>query len=602
MLATRRHGRTDGCWTCKLRRKKCDELRPTCGDCDSLEIACNYGPKPTWMDGGEQQRQKTASLKNEIKRNATYRREKANASSNVAHEVTTHQFNIISNMMASNNLLPTKIVDSSVPGNQAPTQVCSSATSHGSAPFSSLPNDHQHYHGLNGIQQSPAIEIDFIMKYLDFVFPSLFPFYRPSLFETGRSWLIVLLGRSKVAYHSAVSLTCYFFTMALTDAESGEEHSDCKQVRWEEVEQQTNQCFDSLKIHMSTLDLNLGGAPATKLERVEILLNVNQILIFEIALGRSAPWNSHLPPAFALFEEVMASSDISYQGQGQSNLASVLLEIGHPLWTRPGQNGHIWSPDQAGFRFCAGFLIFIDVVGSTVIQKAPRLLSYHSCVLATVDDGKYVVSDAEVRLSAIVGCRNWVVRSIAEISALDSWKQERIDANSLPVAELFERASGIASKLMNGIFEIQTEHTANSANHRAPFDTSPNPCASSKSTLVWALAAQLYLEVVLHGWQISNAAIRANVTQIIDLLPTVPPYQLRALAWPLCVAGCLALESEETSFTALFTNQGKVYTAGALVDARQIMEKVWQIRPVLDATTWNLASCFGILGSPVLLA
>ena len=26
-----------GCWTCRLRRKKCDERRPACANCDSLE-------------------------------------------------------------------------------------------------------------------------------------------------------------------------------------------------------------------------------------------------------------------------------------------------------------------------------------------------------------------------------------------------------------------------------------------------------------------------------------------------------------------------------------------------------------------------------------
>lgn len=555
------------------------------------------------MDGGEQQRQRTVSLKNEIKRNAAYRREKANTASIVAHDAPTHQFNIISNMMASNNLLSNKPVDSTVPSDQTPTLARSSATSHGSAPFISLPTNH--HHCLNGIEQSPAIETDFIMKYLDFVFPSLFPFYRPSLFETGRSWLLVLLGKSKVAYHSAVSLTSYFFTMALTDVESGEEHTDCKQLRWKEVEMQTNKCFHSLRTDMLALDLNSEGTPATKLERVEILESVIQLLIFEIALGKSAPWNSHLSPAFALFEEVMASSDVTFQVQGQSKLASVLLEIGQPLWTKPGQSSHIWSPDQAGFRFCAGLLIFIDVVASTAIQKAPRLLSYHSDILARIDDGNSVVSDAEVRLSGLVGCRNSVVRSIAEISALESWKQERIHTNSLPVAELIDRASSIASGLMNSVLEIQTDPTANSPsylNHRAPFDTSPDPFASSKSTLIWAHAAQLYLEVVVYGWRLSNTEIRANVAQIIGLLRTIPSYQLRALAWPLCVAGCLALELEESLFTTLFSNQGKVYTAGALNDARQIMEKVWQIRPMLDATTWNLASCFSILGSPVLLA
>ncbi|KAF2866488.1 hypothetical protein BDV95DRAFT_671776 [Massariosphaeria phaeospora] len=267
-------------------------------------------------------------------------------------------------MTTSNSLLSSKPVGSTVPGDETPTLARSSATPHESTSFTLLPSNHHHHHHCpNSVRQSSAIETDFIMKYLDFVFPSLFPFYRPSLFETGRSWLLVTLGKSKIAYHSAVSLTCYYSTMALTDIESDGEHTDY--------------------------------TPATKLERTETLESVIQVLIFEIALGKSAPWNLHLSPAFALFENVMASSNAD-QGQGQSRLASVLLNIGQPLWTKPGQASHVWSPDQAGFRFCASLLIFIDVVASTTIQEPPRLMNYHSDVLARKDDGVYVVNDAEI--------------------------------------------------------------------------------------------------------------------------------------------------------------------------------------------------------------
>lgn len=555
------------------------------------------------MDDEERQRQRAVLLKKEIKQKAAHRREKANNSSKVVHNDTTHQFNIIPNMITSSNHLPGKGVDLTMSGDETLTPATSSATSNEQAPFPLLPYDHQHHRYSNGVGESSAIETDFIMKYLDFVFPALFPFHRPAVFETGRSWILLLLGKSKIAHHSILSLSCYIFTMALTDAESGDEHGDCKQMRWKEVEQHTNKCFDSLKTDILALDLNSKGMPATQLERVEILESVIQVLIFEITLGKSAPWNSHLPPAFALFEEVMACCGPPCEGQ--SKLASVLLEIEQPLWTKRMQSFHIWSPNQAGFRFCAGFLVFIDAIASTALQETPRLISYHPDILAQIDDGVPVVGCAEVRLSTIVGCRNSVIRSIAEISALNSWKRGRMVANSLSVVELVDRASGIANTLKNIILEIQsgpTTSSLSSQNYWALFDASPSPPDSSKPTLIWAHAAQLYLTVIVSGWQLSNPEVRAGVAQIIGLLHTIPSHHLRALTWPLCVAGCLALESEEPSFLALFASQGKVSTAGALDDAQQIMEKIWQIRPTLNVTTWNLSSCFSILGSPILLA
>ena len=40
-----------GCWTCRLRRKKCDEGRsPGCLRCASVGVHCHYGTKPRWID------------------------------------------------------------------------------------------------------------------------------------------------------------------------------------------------------------------------------------------------------------------------------------------------------------------------------------------------------------------------------------------------------------------------------------------------------------------------------------------------------------------------------------------------------------------------
>jgi C6 transcription factor Pro1 len=52
-----------GCWTCRLRKKKCDEGRPHCSTCESLSITCyGFGPKPDWMNDGEKERAVANSL------------------------------------------------------------------------------------------------------------------------------------------------------------------------------------------------------------------------------------------------------------------------------------------------------------------------------------------------------------------------------------------------------------------------------------------------------------------------------------------------------------------------------------------------------------
>lgn len=69
-----------GCWTCRLRKKKCDEGRPCCSTCESLSITCyGFGRKPDWMDNGEEERAVVDSLKQIVKH--TSRRKATNKQS-----------------------------------------------------------------------------------------------------------------------------------------------------------------------------------------------------------------------------------------------------------------------------------------------------------------------------------------------------------------------------------------------------------------------------------------------------------------------------------------------------------------------------------------
>jgi len=57
-----------GCWTCRLRKKKCDEGRPLCALCTSLSITCyGYGPRPDWMDNGEREKAVANGIKEIVK-------------------------------------------------------------------------------------------------------------------------------------------------------------------------------------------------------------------------------------------------------------------------------------------------------------------------------------------------------------------------------------------------------------------------------------------------------------------------------------------------------------------------------------------------------
>ncbi|KAG7152883.1 Pestheic acid cluster transcriptional regulator 3 like protein [Verticillium longisporum] len=69
-------------------------------------------------------------------------------------------------------------------------------------------------------------DLNFIMIYLDHVFPFLFPYYRPSLPEGGRGWVLSLLKSNKAVYHTALSLGSYYFSLVLDNSGSGHGAAD----------------------------------------------------------------------------------------------------------------------------------------------------------------------------------------------------------------------------------------------------------------------------------------------------------------------------------------------------------------------------------------
>ncbi|EPS42172.1 hypothetical protein H072_3849 [Dactylellina haptotyla CBS 200.50] len=80
--ANTRHVRTrTGCWTCRFRKKKCDEARPACEQCSHLRLTCDgYDGQPVWMKDPEKASEKKLEIKRQMVRRS--RRRKKNQDAN----------------------------------------------------------------------------------------------------------------------------------------------------------------------------------------------------------------------------------------------------------------------------------------------------------------------------------------------------------------------------------------------------------------------------------------------------------------------------------------------------------------------------------------
>lgn len=557
------------------------------------------------MDGGKQQQRRADLLKKEIKHNRrTKNRFRANRASRVDLDET--------GSLDSGARSPRRNADA-VPGRGPITPV---ATPPDPAHFVLIARQSDLEQANHNVDAGPVaidtpsaeqhdLEPGLLMAYLDYAFPVLFPFYKPSIFEGGRAWLLTLAMRYPVFRHNIVGLAACFYSAV--PALPGLENDGCAAMAKTElgsnIEQAVKGVQDSLK------DLSRRGVSHSLADNVRLLGNIVQLVNFEVVFASSENWQMHLTAAVDLF-----SQSIEHHGNGRQGVPPMGTMLENLRGVVPS-NCSIWSAEQAALRFFTALVIYQDIIACTVREQASTMMIHYDGILSTISHSQ---KPGLLNLEDFIGCQNWVLRAIAEISALDQWKKQAKRAGVLDVMDLVRRASTIQSDLQAGT--VNLERFASGTQALAPLSPyQPLEIILAKSRItnglsasqlvdqsivsqIWADAAQVYLTTVLSGWQPRNVQLRNHVAHAIDLLSTIENTSwLRALAWPICVTGCFATEEQETAFRNVANASGGLAMFGTMRDALAIMEKVWSVRDHLDADTWDVASCLRILGHSVLL-
>ncbi|KAK4174551.1 fungal-specific transcription factor domain-containing protein [Triangularia setosa] len=645
---------SEGCWTCRLRRKKCDETRPVCEGCDTLGIDCLYGDdKPQWMDGGDWQKARGEWVKQEIKRVAAQRREKrymkdleagvggigldmgsdtqggggeinvitATISQPLLQETAHGSCNggnveepMAPNVDDGSNTRMGLEADNNTPSGSATvitstdttaiaTPCCCSSTA-SSSPHDMAP-EQQTAANNDALDEDrtglPPFERDAhrTMFYLDYVFPLLFPFYRPTLLDFGRGWLLVLLQRNQALFHVAQTMAGYFYGIILSSDDNKNDVPElCKSHNLDAIQRQQELGLQWLRREIQdVVERGVKGHLKEEMWRFHGVSKVNM----GIGGGEVEV------PCFMMLLLQLGSTPMS--------------------WTPRGQP---WGTSQATLRFFSAQLLFLDVVGSTALEQAPRLQRWHGHLLEILGKEEMEkimpvkVTEKEMELPHLklvefIGLENWVVLAIGDISALDGYKKEMKRTSALSVTQLVSRASVIESRIHAGLGGLGEPEVKNgcSSNGCVPGDhpllhfttqgvLSPQTMHStSLHARIWARAALTYLQVVVSGWQPASQEIRNSVTETVNLMLYFLPAPdcLRALVWPFTVTGCLAAPEQEQIFRDMAGAMGPLGNFGTIKEGMAIMEHVWANRAQIEqnADQWDLAACLRCLGQPSLL-
>lgn len=619
---------SNGCWTCRLRRKKCDEKYPVCDVCAALHITCHFEQdRPVWMDGGAKQERMHEQLKREVKERAQRR---IGGQSAVPTSGDRTGFAEISDG------------DTHRDGTGPPRSE--------SSPSTSMTNHHQHQRGtgctltnINGRDGYFFGQPDtvLLMFYLDHVFPFLYPFYRPSaLHEGGKAWVLEMMIGSPVVRQAALCQSSYFFSLA-------QGRDKCNET-WETVLAQTRAAFEVLRHALQVIDAP--GLAEHRHGAVRILTSIMQVQRFDINVLSFHNSRTHLNAAVALFLQLLGSGGGSADAVEEHSAAepavvassfnAVMSHLGPPslqppcalpaavaaaATAAPLSVHALPSAEQAAFRFSSTLLILDDIIASTVLQEEPRLYQYHRSLLHGTNADS--TADSPITMEAVMGCQNWVMLQLGEIAVLDAWKQRCKRAANLDVMQLVHRAAAIKDTLETHLTRLETGPGSamiegNCSSSLLDFftgDTGQQPhtrthtsqrqCqrqSQSQSPLVtrvWAHAALIYLLVVVSGWQPASTDVRYHVGRIIELLacPASPPALLRTMVWPFCVAGCLAEPAREAQLRGMVEALQPPRVFGTVRKALEIMENVWRNRDTQDAASRDLGSCFRCHGGDLVL-
>ncbi|KAH7395212.1 fungal-specific transcription factor domain-containing protein [Phaeosphaeria sp. MPI-PUGE-AT-0046c] len=574
----------DGCWTCRLRKKRCDEFRPECRNCSTLQIVCYFDDeKPAWMDNAAGQKEKAEEVKREVKSAAARRRGVLSPDtlepSIIEPDMDTSTSNTIPNPLASST---------------------ESTTGNGYVTLSDTA-DEGLVSSIFDVNRAEA-ELDrrFVMLYLDHFFPFLFPFYKPLLLDGGRTWILELAASDQAMWQITLCLSAYFVSVTLDGTVSGREV--CKVAAWEKLLKQVEITFTVL--HRNLQEVNPSGAHDMLVKTARIMGNIIQLQRFEIAVGNFDNWQKHLNAAISLFKNIFKNAEGLRDDGEPSDLDTILTLMGRPLWTTKAHVHGARNSDQAAFRFYSSLLMVDDIVAGICTGEAPQLREYHARLLTkdTFTDEKPSLS-----LEDFMGCENWVVLQMAEISALDAWKKQTRKTGRLDMMQVVARASTIQQKLLENLARL--DNTTNTSQpswlgvfgvYNDQLPPMPGGCVAFV-TRVWAHAALLYLTVTVSGWQPGSAGIRGNVTRILALLERMPtPELLRTVVWPYCIVGCLCEPAEEAQLRAMADSLVPHRLYGPARKAFDIMENVWRRRNELDIDT-DFATCVGSLGYTSLL-
>ncbi|KAB8289996.1 hypothetical protein EYC80_010323 [Monilinia laxa] len=547
-----------GCWTCRIRKKKCDEVQPGCLRCADVNVECQYGPKPKWIDDPKSGKEELVRIKAVVAASASKKR-------------AAFRARIKSNSLSTLPKSP-KSVTSSKSSNttEIPKNRNSLSTIHNAV---TIPTNKELNNDKTIEPKSPLSpkwiedqEASLMMHYLDHVFFIQFRFHTPSL-SSGRGWLLSLLTRTKPLYHAALSLSAFHRQSLLLEQESGQAETDYLH----ELQHHHNLTLKELQNFIQTHS-KIGSEQGAFDGNIQILACMIQLISFELFNGGVSNWQVHLRAASELILVLHEVSNGSIPGPETLSASSQCFNYPYASSPDSSTSGSSVSRDSAALDFFTGAIIWMDALACVSTGSHPWLSEFHNRLLSAKKPGSSK-SDHKIQLTSIMGCENWVMIMISEIAWLGTWRRKHEkDRTAEFTQQLLTTERNIRHRLESKNAETLKELTALRSIYRGPpphyhTDLYTKHTTHVIITHIFACTALIYLQMAIKD-HLKPSDIDPHLHNTINAMRMIPnPQMFRGLVWPLAVAGCVASSPQDQAFFRE-VSRGAVADSGSFGNAR----------------------------------
>ncbi|KAF5603978.1 C6 zink-finger PRO1A [Fusarium pseudocircinatum] len=539
-----------------VRHVKCDGAPTACLQCTSREIQCHgYGPIPSWLDGGPNERQEKQRIRQAVNKN--FRQKKRLQ----ARRLRDHHRDA-----GQEESLPNGTEEGIQLGNTSQPN-----TIPGTTPSPILTPRSLQSRVLSGQSFAEPLHYDeasLLMHYLDHVFPYQYPFFDKA--KLSRGWLLWLLSKNGPLYRASMGLAALHQRSLL--GETNNHHL--------ELEFHTK-AVTQLQDFVSSIDINELRPENETL--VEIITCGIALISFEVLRGSATNWQPHLT----------AMSSIAVMMHNRPPLRQSADQLPTPLFE---------GKATAAMAFHLPVLLWMDLLACVATREGPKL-----------PYDQWLGPNCTFQLAHIMGCHNSVMKSIGDLAALSQWKSDCIKKGSIDL-EVFQkkrqRIEDELERVMDTTPMASMEYlglsskisTGQAPSHKKSEQRPEQDCV----TRIFAAAAlaQLAALTAQVSTDISLTTVRRSVSRVILEIKMAPQMvSPRQVSWPICVAGCLADRDQQPFFEALVSSvlsegTGMIGNCGTV---RDILRACWRNKAEQPDQQWDCSSTMKQLGIDALL-